>query len=358
LYKAKTGFVPFNLRAESSASDQGSSSSSVQASRLGLAQKYNANAVRLSLRSVKSAIRGHYIGSKFPDQPDREDNTNAIVYFFEHNRQAQEFRDFPKAKWAPGFVFLSESDLVHILSSAKTMAQAEKLVVASKGVLIQNLFFNTNSDQRLNGYSGKVSLQKDTSRQTKLKLRGTICTNGLQLHLLAHDTSTTRRRREKVQDDDDDDDDLFGAAHNIETDFQLDDAFIADADEEPEVELGPSTSSKKRMYSDMSPSSSPPREQAKEADLYDTINWTRGSRLLVSVAKKFASPEDSAAFPAQSTVIIGMDPGERNTMTATRIDPRRSNERTSVTIRRSFFYRPYIMFRRRLEERKAEAGID
>ncbi|KAF9279374.1 hypothetical protein BGZ68_007963, partial [Mortierella alpina] len=102
LYKAKTGFVPFNLRAESSAYDQGQSSSSVQASRLGPAQKYNANAIRLSLRSVKSAIRGHYIGSKFPDQPDREDNTNAIVYFFEHNR-SQEFRDFPKAKWAPGF---------------------------------------------------------------------------------------------------------------------------------------------------------------------------------------------------------------------------------------------------------------
>ncbi|KAG9321155.1 hypothetical protein KVV02_007730 [Mortierella alpina] len=298
LYSAKPGSYR-SICVQSLASDQGQSPSSVQASRLGPAQKYNANAVRLSLLSVKSAIRGHYIGSKFPDHPDREDSTNAIVYFFEHNRQAQEFRDFPKAKWAPGFVVLSESEFTYC-GSVKTVGQAEKLVVASKGVLIQILFFSTNSDQRLNGYSGKVSLQKDTSRQTKLKLRGTICTNGLQLLLLAHDTSTTRRRREKVQDDNDndDDDDLFGAAQNIEADVQLDDAFIADADEEPEVELGPSTSSKKRTYSDISPSSSPPREQAKEADLYDTINWTRGSRLLVNVAKKIRFTQGQCRVPS------------------------------------------------------------
>ncbi|KAF9969130.1 hypothetical protein BGZ75_003084, partial [Mortierella antarctica] len=65
---------------------------------------------------------------------------------------------------------MSESDLVHLLCTdtttrsilletlghnVKTAAQAEKLVVKKKGILIENLFFNTNSSHRLNGYHGK-----------------------------------------------------------------------------------------------------------------------------------------------------------------------------------------------------------
>ncbi|KAF9394460.1 hypothetical protein BGZ94_006676, partial [Podila epigama] len=171
------GFVPFNSRL--SASVQAQPSTSARVTRQASGQKYNANSMRLPMRSVMNAIKGHYLGSKLPDQPDRDDNTNAIEYFFTHNRQSQEFRNFPAAKWAPGFVNLSESDLVHLMFTdpstrpillealdVKTVTHADKLVVKKKGILIENLFFDTKSNQRLNGYSGKVSLQDDP-RQTK-----------------------------------------------------------------------------------------------------------------------------------------------------------------------------------------------
>ncbi|CAO3570969.1 unnamed protein product [Mortierella alpina] len=141
--------------------------------------------------------------------------------------------------------------------------------------------------------------------------------------------------------EDDEDTDLFGAVQDIEVEFELDEAFIA---EEGEVDEGMGQVDE---------------EMAQEGHpVHEGINWTRGSRTPVNAAKKFASPEDCAAFPPQDTVIIAMDPGEPNTMTATRIDHQRSNERTSVTIRRSFLERPYPVFRRRLEERNEEAGID
>ncbi|KAG0195200.1 hypothetical protein BGX28_002010, partial [Mortierella sp. GBA30] len=92
-YQAKTGFLPFNLRDEISPSSRTQSSSqassqmwtSSSVSSQAQSEKYTANAVRLSMRAVKSAIRGHYIGSKFPGKDDRDENTNAICYFFQHN---------------------------------------------------------------------------------------------------------------------------------------------------------------------------------------------------------------------------------------------------------------------------------
>ncbi|KAF9419685.1 hypothetical protein BGZ94_009337 [Podila epigama] len=301
-YVAKTGFVPFNSRP--SASVQAQPSTSARVTRQASGQKYNASSMRLPMRSVMNAIRGHYLGSKFPDQPDR---------------------DVPRlslSQVGTGLVNLSESDLVHLMFTdpstrpillealdVKTVTQADKLVVKKKRDFDrESVFFNTRSNQRLNGYSGKVSLQDDP-RQTKFKLRGTICTDGLQLTLLAYDTSTTRRKRTDtgIEEEEDYDDDLQG----IEDEFELEDEFLSEKEEE------------KRTA-------------------------TRRWRIRINQAKKFA----------QDTVIIGTDPGGRNTMTATRIDPHKSNERTSVTIRRSFLYRPYILFRRRLEARKKEKGID
>ncbi|KAF9941714.1 hypothetical protein BGZ70_006213, partial [Mortierella alpina] len=180
---------------------------------------------------------------------------------------------------------------------------------------------------------------------------------------------TTRRKRVDVRIEDDEDSDLFGAVQDIEAEFELDEAFIAGEGEVNEgmEQVDEGMGQVDEGMGQVDEGMGQVREEMEQVleemgqeghPVHEGINWTRGSRVLVNVAKKFASPEDCAAFPAHDTIIIGMDPGERNTMTATRIDPQRSNERTSVTIRRSFLYRPYLIFKRRLEERKEEAGID
>ncbi|KAG0212524.1 hypothetical protein BGX28_006122 [Mortierella sp. GBA30] len=106
---------------------------------------------------------------------------------------------------------------------------------------------------------------------------------------------------------------------------------------EEEEEEPYSSSSKKGMYPEES--TSPPRQKRpRNVNSYQSINWLRSSKLLQNVGKKYATPEDCLQFSVDDYIIIGMDPGERNTMTATRLDPRRSSDRTTVTIRRSFLY--------------------
>ncbi|KAG0196385.1 hypothetical protein BGX28_010218, partial [Mortierella sp. GBA30] len=175
----------------------------------------------------------------------------------------------------------------------QTVTQADALVVKKKGILIEKLFYNTNAIQRIDGYHGKVSLLHETSRHTKFKLRNTICINGLQLHLLTHDTSTTRRKRAEISDEDDEDSDLFGAAGEIDAEFEMDDAFHEgdgdDDEKEEEREDDPwegpsgamesieaeeeeeepySSSSKKRTYPEGS--TSPPRQKRpRKSNLYE-----------------------------------------------------------------------------------------
>ncbi|KAI8605354.1 hypothetical protein EDD21DRAFT_432101 [Dissophora ornata] len=78
------------------------------------------------------------------------------------SRKERMFVDLPKSELAPGFIYLSETDLVHILFTDEVMNKsvayrvvqrilgcpnaksAEKKVVDCKGFLIQQLFFRTN----------------------------------------------------------------------------------------------------------------------------------------------------------------------------------------------------------------------
>ena len=101
-YKDASGFTPFFTR---QAAHGGSGGRQVQSMTGGAT--FPATATRLSLSSVKAAVRMHYLGSKFGEE-ERPEETNAIQYFFEKNRQDPQFTDFPKAKFAPGFVYLSE----------------------------------------------------------------------------------------------------------------------------------------------------------------------------------------------------------------------------------------------------------
>ncbi|KAF8936078.1 hypothetical protein BGZ58_004639, partial [Dissophora ornata] len=386
-YKALTGFIPFREQ------QQGFFPSTVS---------------RLAVLAVYNAVRAHYYGAKFPDDMERPDDVNAIDFFFEKNAQHREFADFAKAKFAHGFVFLSEADLAHIFfSNAETKpiisrelgvtasSAAETMVTGKKGILIEKLLYRLDPVKRFDGYYKKVSLQSDRQRRTKFKLRGTICTNGLVLHLLAHDTTTTRRRAtplphqiSKGDDDDDDEDDGEALFRDLNEDYELDDAFLESG---RAIQIQQSTSlvaagdpGKMRRIRGVSPEAEsskrqrlstpqpPPAGQGVAAlpsipahtigptsgpgtveVSKSTINWKRGSKMLENVEVRFST---SNVCPPADTVVIGIDPGEVYTMKATRVDPL-STKRESVRIRRSFLYRPYTIFRHLLEERKAAHGI-
>ncbi|KAG0195293.1 hypothetical protein BGX28_001776, partial [Mortierella sp. GBA30] len=241
---------------------------------------FPATVPRLALQAVKAAIRNHYLGSSFGDK-ECPDGMDPIVFFFNENKADRQFADFPKGRFAPGYVFLSEADLVHILHSndetkailAKVMGDAtakaaEDHVIRTKGSLIKKLLYNTAETKRFDGYHKKVRLQSDSNRAGKFKLRGTICTNGLVVNLLAYDETALRRRQQIPQpasgvqvqqspivssaqgptatlqqpqtatpqqgpgddDEDIDDSDLFDVQNQIEGGFLLDDAFIPGAE--------------------------------------------------------------------------------------------------------------------------------
>ncbi|KAI7831508.1 hypothetical protein BC939DRAFT_437260 [Gamsiella multidivaricata] len=357
---------------------------------------------RLAVAAVYNAVRVHYYGAKFSENEERPEAVNPIDYFFEKNTEKRMFADFVKAKFAAGFVFLSEADLVHLFYTSNTTRPiivrmlsdttsnaAEAKVVGKKGILIEKLLYRLDPATRFDGY------------YRKFKLRGIICTNGLVLHLLAHDTTTTRRRapRQSIRGDDDDeeehdDDDGDGDEdvtlfRDVDGDYDLDDAFLESGGDESgtdpvaatagpakkkRITLPSSTpeSSKRQRLSihqlpptdptataSSSSSSEAPSDPTSGADTIDvtrnTINWKRSSKILENVEVRFNSP---STCPPDDTVVIGIDPGEVYTMTATRIDPALPTRRESLRIRRAFLYRPYMLFKRLLEKQKAAARID
>ncbi len=384
---------------------------------------FPATVARLSLSSVKAAVRMHYLGSKFGED-QRPEEANAIEYFFEKNGQDPQFIDFPKGKFAPGHIFLSEADLVNILYSTPatkpiitrilggaSKTAAEKSVVETKGMLIKLMFYNTESEKRLDGYHKKVSLQNDTD-VTKYKLRGTISTNGVVLNLLAYDTTAPRRKRQghpsppeesssthrasvtPLQQtgsaSDNDDDDLFGVERDIIQDFCLDEAFmftddeldVGDDDEEgdetsdgdgdddeddeedrdedddgsDEEGRGASSGTTMEFQAESSAGPSAGAKRPHPSVSASTINWKRGSKLLTNIETVFVKPEDCP--DASATIIVGVDPGEIKTASATRVGPVNDTTRVSIDIKRSFLYRPYAKFRQLVQERKAANGVD
>ncbi|KAF9949650.1 hypothetical protein BGZ72_008598 [Mortierella alpina] len=364
---------------------------------------FPSSVARLSMMSVQAAMRGHFLGSRFTEDETRPKDVNGIVYFFDKNQEKRQFADFPRAKFRPGYVFLSEVDLVHLLYSteatrpiisrvlgASSAAAAEKEILSRKGMLIKTLFYNPDSPARIDGYHRKVSLQDDKGKDTKYKLKGTICTNGLVLHLLAYDTTSTKRRAKgRDQKAQGGDQDLFDMQAEIDEEFELDEAFVRDQDEsdtemasvssdgseedtgrgeqdiematqedtwmeiEPEEDIAEGSSARKRR-----PEPSPPAQGKRQrvAHPHEGINWKRSSKLLQNVEIAYEHAENCPQV--DNTIIIGMDPGEVVTMAATRLDPTRPSNRASVKVTRSFLYRPYILFRRLLEERKRVQGID
>lgn len=266
---------------------------------------------------------------------------SAVEFFFTRNQTEKKYKDFPQAGYAPGFSFLSEHAIVDILWSDVTTREAlqvlldlgegsfkieaEKAVLNHKGLLISRLFYNPNAEARLSGYHNKLSLQDD-EESTRYKLRGTICTDGLVLNLLAYDTSQQKRKGKgaKVTEDED-------LAAGPDMDIELDEAFLDGA------------------YSGKADQSN-----IKPFDLQH-INWKRGSDLLPNVEVTFHTPE--VCPPADRTIVIGCDPGITNALTFSKLDPAHPQQRETFKVTGKFLNLPCVRFRHLLEQRKKEQGV-
>ncbi|KAI8349515.1 hypothetical protein B0O80DRAFT_501243 [Mortierella sp. GBAus27b] len=304
----------------------------------------------MSMIPVQAAIRSHYRNCDFEIEKNKE--MNDIEFFFLHNGTSKTYADFPKAALRPGFVNFSETVLIDIFWANKdtkailqarlreddvgdTKQSVQQFVQDHKARLVDKLFGH-------NGYNN-ASLQEQTDKPTKLKLKGTVCTNGLVLHVLAYDTSVLRPKaaREKASREDEDDMDS-----NDFDGMDVDDPFIDPDDFEIEDD-----------DTDVKPGDNHPQSASTAQDTYKglTINWKQGSSLLTNVEVQFDHP-DKCPSP-DDTIVIGIDPGVVNAVTAAVIDPHRPNSRQVVKIKKSFLYSPYVKFRSALETQKRELGI-
>ncbi|ORZ14386.1 hypothetical protein BCR41DRAFT_354788 [Lobosporangium transversale] len=257
-----------------------------------------------------------------------------IEFFLRENKKVKKYSDFPTSPWSPGYVYLSEHALVDILwANEDTKQLLERIlplnnasktamyecVQGTKGVLIQALFCDIGGDRMVRGYQDKVSLQSQDKDLTRFKLKGTISTNGLVLNLLAYDTTQTKRQQQSDVDEEDPSQEL-----------ELSQGFL-------------NTTCSKAAGEDLT-----------DED-YADINWKRSSKLLENVELTFNKPGRCPS--ANTTTIVGCDPGIVNALTFSSLDPHNPNLRQTVKVRSRFLYLPVLRFNHLLNKRKREKGM-
>ncbi|ORZ26284.1 hypothetical protein BCR41DRAFT_348054, partial [Lobosporangium transversale] len=246
-----------------------------------------------------------------------------IEFFLRENKKVKKYSDFPTSPWSPGYVYLSEHALQLLerilpLNNPSKTAMFE-CVQGTKGVLIQALFCDIGGDRMVLGYRDKVSLQSQDKDLTRFKLKGTISTNGLVLNLLAYDTTQTKRQQQSDVDEEDPSQEL-----------ELSQGFL-------------NTTCSKAAGEDLT-----------DED-YANINWKRSSKLLENVELTFNKPGRCPS--ANTTTIVGCDPGIVNALTFSSLGPHNLNLRQTVKVRSRFLYLPVLRFNHLLNKRKREKGM-
>ncbi|ORZ15531.1 hypothetical protein BCR41DRAFT_354045, partial [Lobosporangium transversale] len=248
-----------------------------------------------------------------------------LSFFLRENKRVKKYSDFPTSPWSPGYVYLSEHALVDILWANEDTKQLLERILplnnASKTAmgLIQALFCDIGGDRMVRGYQDKVSLQSQDKDLTRFKLKGTISTNGLVLNLLAYDTTQTKRQQQSDVDEEDPSQEL-----------ELSQGFL-------------NTTCSKAAGEDLT-----------DED-YANINWKRSSKLLENVELTFNKPGRCPS--ANTTTIVGCDPGIVNALTFSSLDPHNPNLRQTVKVRSRFLYLPVLRFNHLLNKRKREKGM-
>ena len=285
-----------------------------------------------------------------------------------------QFADFPKAKLATGFVVLPESALMDVFyarDDTKKIVQdilfelgQEDQVMNKKKTGFETFRFKNAALEYVRDHIGRfmerlfgcggyasASVQQDVSSSRYL-LKGSIVTNGLEVHLLAYDTRCPRRKSAQEEKPDQDQD----LARDMDDELDIEAGFTAMSDIDANNALTVAASAPAPQATSASQTTSASQATpASQATSY-TVNWRQKSKLLDNLEVALEKPEDRARL--KDAIILGADPGEINPLVIAKLDPRRPNERHIVRITRRMHYMPYARFRQALEAQKAEAGID
>jgi len=286
-----------------------------------------------------------------------------------------QFTDFPKAKLATGFVILPESALMDVFyarDDTKKIVQAilfelgqDDQVLNRKNTDFETFRFKTAALEYVRDHIGRfmewlfgcggyssVSVQQNASNSHYL-LKGSIVTNGLEVHLLAYDTRCPRRKANNEEKPDQDQD----LVRDMDDELDIEAGFtaISDIDDADNTLTVAASASASQATSASQAISASQATSASQAASY-TVNWRQKSKLLDNLEVVLERPEDRARL--KDAIILGADPGEVNPLVIAKLDPRKPNERHIVRITRRMHYIPYARYRQALEARKAEAGID
>ncbi|ORZ09686.1 hypothetical protein BCR41DRAFT_388215 [Lobosporangium transversale] len=258
-------------------------------------------------------LRRLITATAFDVEKTNEDMSD-IEFFLRENKKVKKYSDFPTSPWSPGYVYLSEHALVDILWANEDTKQLLERILPLNNPSKTAMF-----ECVIAWYRDKVSLQSQDKDITRFKLKGTISTNGLVLNLLAYDT--TQRKRQKQSDVDEED---------LSQELELSQGFL-------------NTTCSKAAGEDLT-----------DED-YANINWKRSSKLLENVELTFNEPERCPS--ANTTTIVGCDPGIVNALTFSSLDPHNHNLRQTVKVRSRFLYLPVLRFNHLLNKRKREKGM-
>ncbi|ORZ28586.1 hypothetical protein BCR41DRAFT_417737 [Lobosporangium transversale] len=272
----------------------------------GVMSPLSSKSSRMVMVPVQAALRSHYRNAQ-------------------QNATAKKYLDFPTSAFSPRSLCLTEACLLDILWSNPTVREeivqllelnmstkgaAEDKILNHKGILLQELF-------SLKGYKD-VGLQSDDSPRRKLR----TSSQAVQASSSAQQGSSSSGHGaghggDDGDDDGNEDDDILLGISDIDL-LEVDEPFLDGDEGEEAAEEGTSSTN---PLSPVSPSSR--RE----------INWKQRSRLLENVEVKYDT--QAACPPPESTIIIGIDPGERYSMTIAKLDTRKPNEREILRISRA-----------------------
>ncbi|KAF9571041.1 hypothetical protein EC968_001075 [Mortierella alpina] len=173
------------------------------------------SALDLAVLPVFTAIRSHYENATFLGV-DADPNSSVIRKFFGLNAKENRYKDFPKAKFSPSSITLSEDGLCHLLygnTPSENLLKAvmqphttevKKLPTRSKatsggpfldhttGILVRTLF-------GVGQHQGVLLISEEHNKDSRV-LRPAFHTDGLTITLLAHNLAMPKKKN-KTDDD-------------------------------------------------------------------------------------------------------------------------------------------------------------
>ncbi|GJJ76092.1 hypothetical protein EMPS_08451 [Entomortierella parvispora] len=368
-------------------------------------QTFDTNAGQSSAVQVVKNIKHHYRTAKINHEVwPKSTKNDYIAWFFQHNKG--QFADYVQGKIASQFTRVDSADLFRFLAAKPpgpntaedpilkqllhrifgadkpNQNQRVRYVTKHKGWLFSQILYKIDppGTTRFRRYHRKARLQDDEDDPNPLVLGQSFQTNGRVLNIQVSDTRRPKPKKKKKsedpdsqdpaddkddeEDDEDDDEDDGGDGDDDFFDYNEDDdpnemQPLKDDDYEDHEEAISADADKQTAQTGVA---SQPTSMSKNPGPVtfnngSTYTFGKGSATLPN-----ASVFDFGDITTGEVTVIGIDPGEVFSMTATRLrlnaeKSGTTNDRASKRIRRSFLYHPVRLFQEAVRVKKVKEHI-